>query len=68
MKHIKTKELTNGMREVTVQLSSNEILVPIKRNAYYQLPDALDDVLASHFLYEAVEVIWDSITQKWITT
>lgn len=58
--------LPNGKRRVTVTLDSDEHLIPICNSGHYKLGSQLDDVVAGHYITEAVPVSWCSIEQKWV--
>jgi hypothetical protein len=66
VKTISSKKLPTGGSRVLVELAPGEILVPVRRDAYYQLGQPVDDVVASHILGDAVEVSWCSAEQKWV--
>jgi hypothetical protein len=58
--------LKNGKRQVTVIIETNEQLVAIDNDLYYRMGEPFDDVLAGFILVDAVPVVWDSLSQKWM--
>lgn len=65
MKHINTRTLANGRRRVTVELTPDETLMPI-RDGFYKLGGQVDDIVSSSVLNETVQVTWCSVSQKWV--
>jgi hypothetical protein len=65
MKLIKTKDLPNGNRRVTVDIEPNESLFFL-RTGYYKLSYPHEDIVHSDQLIDAVSVTWCVTSQKWV--
>lgn len=65
MKIISDKTNTKGVRRVTVEIGSNDQLITVNEDRFYQLGGQVDDVHRGHVLTETREVYWDGLTQEW---
>jgi len=57
-----------GAINALIKLDDGEQLVAVRPEGFYELGQPMQgDVIAGHILAEATSVIWDSISQKWIS-
>lgn len=54
--------------ENVVILKPGQSAMVLEEGAHYRLGGQLDDVVATHVLQEAAQVVWCSITQAWVDT
>ena len=52
-------------RRVVLELDPGEELLAVREDAHYRLGQPLEDVIASHVLKNAVQVMWCSVEQRW---
>lgn len=62
-----TKPQPNGTCRVVVYLLPGERLIAIRDGAHYKLGNPVDDIIASHILTDAREVVWCSASQAWVS-
>lgn len=67
MKIVREKIVKNK-RRVFVELDEGEEIIAIKPGRYYKLGYPIEDVMPAHVMQDVVEVVWDCISQEWITT
>lgn len=65
MKIISDKTNTKGVRRVTVEIGTNDQLMAVNEDRFYQLGGQVNDVHRGHVLTETREVYWDGFTQEW---
>lgn len=67
MIEVSRRTLKNGKVRVTVEIAPGEKLMTIRDGAYYKMGYPFNEVVQSHIVEEATEVMWCPLGQEWVS-
>lgn len=67
MKEISCKTLKNGKFRVTLEIDPSEKLMSIRPDSFYKLGYPFEEVVQSHIIEDAHQVMWCPLGQEWVS-